>query len=149
MMTTVAFRDGVLAVDSGVGMEARGCFLGNVRKCYTGDGVIGAAAGDAAEMREFRKWIEAGAEPGKWINGQQNIQGIIVRKGGAVSIYCNGAELDASGEFFAAGSGCAVALGAMAAGASAVQAVEIACIYDMSTRGPVVALPSPQQQEMK
>ena len=42
-------------------------------------------------------------------------------------------------KFLAIGSGAAVALGAMAAGADAKQAVRIACQFDAHTKGPVKA----------
>jgi len=50
----------------------------------------------------------------------------------------NLARIDIDHEFFAIGSGAAIALGAMAFGASAEVAVEIACRYDTCSGPPVV-----------
>lgn len=132
-MTTIAYRDGVLAADS----QATCDYHGRVRKIHRlPSGMLVGGCGDAAECHSVVEWLMGGQE-GKAPKAPDAYL-IIVDKDGGV-FFSSGSpfqpfpsELD----FAAIGSGSAVAMGAMEAGASALEAVKIAAKHDGYTSGP-------------
>lgn len=147
-MTTIAYRDGMLAADSQVnGAGGRLGFTTKVGRAP--DGTIGAVAGQLRDTAAFVQWLEAGAEGDPPHLFDEDADGILIRPDGttfAVEATSDGKPAVLSpmqAPFLACGSGWRYALGAMAMGADAVKAVEIAAQFDTGTGGPVqlTALP--------
>lgn len=107
-------------------------------------GIVGYA-GSVQNTEQLRRWYEAGAEIDKpqptfvtYGTEEPSCTLLILENSGAikfVSRYLNVETLE--DEFFAIGSGSEVAMGAMAHGASAEEAIEIACRLNPGTGGPV------------
>lgn len=136
-MTTIAYRDGVLVADSKV--TDRGCYVGSVQKVFRADdGTIGALAGCFGDLGIFRDWLLAGRD-GPCEFKDEGSEGIFITPDSRVwSVFHGGKVFEITGSaFYAHGSGFRIALGAMAAGASAEKAVRICCNLDDSTRGPI------------
>ncbi|SRR5258708_4887579 len=155
-MTTVTYKDGVMACDS----------------CWTCDDVIdtlmtkitrlssGALLGQAGDndARAIEKMLDKVKTPAglpardDLLRIRLDYMGLLVLPRGRVfkvslthnseANWGEGFDEDVgiweiSGAFTAVGSGKAFAIGAMAAGKSAVEAVRIACRYDINSRAPV------------
>ena len=144
-MTTIAYKDGVLASDSGV---FYGDYLvGETEKIWRVGDILVGAVGTAGFARKFLDWVRSGNRCWDKTPGPDDIP----ENGTAFIIFdgkirewdygCrNGPSLEITSPFKAWGSGSAVALGAMAAGASAEEAVRIAIQYDVSSAGAVQVL---------
>lgn len=141
-MTIIAYRDGVLCADSQTNIGHRKG--GRVQKiARSPDGSIGGASGDGDLTAHFVCWIEAGAvgtappalaTPGDGL-------GVLVRPSGAIFYWWGRNDLyPVEDEFLAIGAGDDIAIGAMAMGASARQAVEIAITWNRTCGGPVQEL---------
>lgn len=139
-MTTFAYRAGVLAADTGVSLD--GLHVGHTSKIARNDkGDLAACAGTAAFLRAFRKWFldgEQGDAP--TASKEDNDYGAIYRRYGLIETYSCGGWTAYRAEYHAAGSGSEMALGAMAEGASARNAVKAAMKHDPGTFGEIEAL---------
>jgi len=135
-MTTICYRDGVLAADTAI--FDRGCYQGETVKIFrASDGRIGGLAGCFGDSAMFRDWFAKGAtgEVPEFKDGDS--EGLIVYPGGKVEwVGQKQKRIEMFAPFHALGSGFCVALGALYAGASAQRAVEIAGTLDNHTRGP-------------
>lgn len=136
-MTTVAVRDGVLAFDGRV--TADGTIVSDsFKKGICKNGKLIGCAGNAAYITAFLEWAVNGGEVPKNHDGKtENICGIVIDQKGRVTEYTEGmlpCDLGKK-EFYAVGSGWHFAMGAMAAGASAIEAVKIAARFDTNTGG--------------
>jgi hypothetical protein len=129
-MTTIAYRNGILAADSRVTVssEAGGDRTFQCEKLFrkmipgpdgTVEEVIFATAGDSTSGMVFVDWYGSGHEA-------------------PVTQWCRGMQI--KDEFYAIGSGCKLALGAMEMGAGALKAVEIAGRRDPYTAGPFTTM---------
>lgn len=137
-MTTVAYRDGIVAVDS------RG-MIGGWKTAYAmekiwrlSDGSIVTGTGDAARISAMRTWINdgrTGAKPDLTDTAVYHF-----RNGEPISIHEAGGSFEVDAEFAAWGSGAPPAYGALHMGASAERAVEIASLVDDNTGGKVVTM---------
>ncbi len=138
-MTTIAYKDRIMAADSG-------CFNGGL---YEGEvdkisilpdaGVIGCC-GEYGAILKVIEWLTAGGKPREKprLSRDSEFTGLLVRPNGEVVHYQLGLRpLRLTADFHAIGSGRQIAVGAMAAGASAEQAVRIACHYDQISMEPV------------
>ena len=130
-MTTIAYRAGVLAADRQM------CGWQNIDKITRlKDGRCMSGAGRMDDLAEVAAWIVAGMKPADKPEIEADDSEFIL-------VYPNGDAFWLStpflrpvkihDEFYALGSGAQYALGAMAAGASAKRAIEIACKFDPST----------------
>ena len=143
-MTTIAYKDGILAFDSRI--TGGSTIHGWMTKGITTKTHIVAAAGAAQDIQAFFDWFEAGglqADKTKFglVDREVDIVALAVDKKGKVTIYEDRVyptQIDSL--FYAAGSGGDVALGALGAGASAVEAVRIAAKFDSATGGPIRTL---------
>ena len=138
-MTTIAYRDGVLAADSQItsGNNAR---CGTVMKIGRApDGYRWAYSGQTQQQERFAKWAcgDRKADPDKWTEGGV---GILISPEGVVREWWGDGWLQVSSPCHAWGSGERVARGAMAAGATSERAVAICIEIDPDTGGPVVTL---------
>jgi hypothetical protein len=138
-MTILAYRDGVLAADSAC--TDRGIHIGTVRKLGRAqDGSVFGAAGRIGHCKRFLDWAEAGMEGALDIkeNEDEGFSGLVIRPDRTVwCVDTSGAMTQLHTAFAADGGAMKLALGAMAAGATAVEAVSIACGLDTDCRGPV------------
>lgn len=151
-MTTIAIKDGVLAVDSGLYMSGN-TLVGTVDKYVQFRGGVAAGCGTASAVTSFLKWAKEGAVSTSlgWVQ-ETNFSGVIYRRIDTVPYkgFSYVIELYEQSPLptiitpidgvYADGSGAKIALGAMLAGGSAEEAVHIACRLDATTHGPVHAI---------
>lgn len=127
-MTVIAYCDGLMATDSCVADSY--VHVGSATKiCRSPDGAVGAASGRVGTAHRFRLWMQAGrtdpfdprSEPG-------DFAALIVLPGWKVYRMDSAGHVypAADAAFHAEGNGRDVAMGAMAAGASALEAASIA-----------------------
>lgn len=141
-MTTIAYRNGVLAADSA--MCSGGTLMGSIDKiARRNDGALAGAAGDAAFNAAFRAWFLAwggGAQPEVKEGEGWMDRGVIFRPDGAIEVFEPRGKFVCVAKYFAFGSGKETALGAMFAGADAETAVRAAIEHDPHTAGAVLVL---------
>jgi hypothetical protein len=140
-MTTVVYRDGVLASDTAV--FDRGCYCGEATKITRGpDGTIGGCAGALAVLSRFLGWIESGCEgEPPSIPENEDSECLWVTPDGLVWwLGPNSRPTTLQGKYFAIGSGFRIAVGALAMDATAIRAVEVCADLDSSTRRPIQTL---------
>lgn len=147
-MTTIVYRDGVLAADScaTVTSEEGGSRKMRCEKIYRkvlpdGKTVLIGAAGESAPGLMFLDWYGTGKPaPTELLDGEADIDILVITRRGVFSFdkWCRGEKL--KGRFFAIGSGAKAALGALHMGASAVQAVRVACKVDPYSTTPVATM---------
>ena len=154
-MTVIAWKDGVLASDGVVNYN--GVRIGEVSKIikplnkYKGSEYLLALSGDLNAVNNFATWIlndNRGALPTilSAMDGRSAEVGfdcIIVAKDYPgvcfwYDIYC--VEQRIKSEIAAIGGGSEFAIGAMAAGASAEEAVKIACEHNIYCGGEIQTL---------
>lgn len=140
-MTTIAYRDDVLAADTQVtcGMTVDGY----AQKAFRKGPVLYATTGASGPGEAFRNWIEGGMKgeaPDMAEVKEEDAHGYIFPGGSRVVWRYNKVWASHSAEFFAYGSGGALAMGAMAAGASAEDAVRFASKYDTNTGGEITVI---------
>lgn len=143
-MSTVVYKDGDLASDSkaygGKGMPSPG-LKNKARRLQDGTrvGVVTAIVGMA---ERFTAWLEAGADPAAWGQGDADLRALVIRPDGGLYLYDD--SLWPSGPIksarYAIGSGSEYAMAAMLMGADIVRAVEVAAELDPHTGGPVTVL---------
>lgn len=132
-MTTVTYRNGTMAADSGswAGDAAHGW----ARKVIRGkDGTLYGYAGNAAQADEHLRWVEAGAtgdEPKADREGQDGKDSsfIILKvppNGPVQLVTARGSEQYPDAKYYAIGAGAPAAFGALFMGATAEQAIEAA-----------------------
>ena len=142
-MTVIAYRDGVLAADT---LAVRGdSKIGHMVKIAKApDGRLGAAGGDAGVGAAWLAWVAGGFDGDRPLGKSDDKyvdMGIVVELDGAMTVY-EGTMMPftITGPYFAIGCGSPEAMGAMHAGASAVQAVEAAIAHDVHCGGCVMTL---------
>lgn len=151
-MTTIAYRDGVLAAD-------RETCYGSVRGHQAtkigqrADGAMIAGCGVATVAATFKRWFlegEQGDRPSLGANDADDAVMIIIRPNGDVEKYDRLGWQIIEGPFFSFGSGFELALGAMAMGASAERAVQIAAEFGVGdpNRIDVLRLPPKARREV-
>lgn len=130
-MTTIAYRDGVMAGDRRA--TANSTIEHQCTKVFRrADGVLIGIAGALVDCRAFADWMLAGEADDKkpTFDAKANFEALVVRPAGLVEWHCNSGWMRAEGAMFAIGTGAPFALGAMEMGADAEKAVEIACRRD-------------------
>jgi hypothetical protein len=134
-MTTIAYRNGVLAADTGAYINNGSVRVpGRGRKLYRlKDGSMAAGAGSRKDIQEMVRWLDGGDEPAK------DNDAYLLHISTEFITYYEGTHVrdveDCS--FYALGSGAAAALGAMYAGADAYGAIEAAIAVDPYTDGEI------------
>lgn len=139
-MTTIAVKDGVLAVDSLV--TQNDAAVGEADKARRlADGTVIAWCGEIGLMEVAFGWFEAGADYAAAPEDLRHARGELVamRADGSIETYHKARRDPCRAPFHAAGSGARFALGAMAGGLSARRAVEAAATLDLFTGGTIVA----------
>lgn len=140
-MTVIAIRDGVLAVDSLI--SGGGVNHGRAAKWAAIPDLFGggfaAASGDLARGLEGLRDLAARGEV-FWPRDDTGVAILHLKADGSVWLFELGQWITYDAPFYAAGSGEQIALGAMAAGATAEEAVNIACEYSQTCGGAVHVL---------
>lgn len=163
-MTTIAYKDGILAADSCVSLQTE---AGGSRKfqceklfrkmCKGKDGkrypAVIALAGESSPGMVFLDWFGTGKEPPRQllIDASADFTALVLTPQGLfeADAYC---RLDkVIDPFYAIGSGAKAALGAMHAGATARAAVGIACKIDPYSMPPILfmSLPGIHRRKVK
>lgn len=136
-MTTIAWDGKTLAVDS-FGVSGETVINKRVKKLFTDVGPFMAVAfsGTLQECEPLIKWIEKGGDNPP-VGDHFNLV-CISKKGKCLTLHDGDALffVEASG-MWSTGSGRNIALGAMEAGATAIEAIKIACKRDIYTGGKV------------
>ena len=138
-MTTIAYKDGIMAADSACFDSV--LYQGEVDKLWMLPpiGLIGCS-GEIGAMIQFVDWLQDDSECNSKPNFPDDcdFESIVVDLDGEVVHYDRHlVPIRVANDFHAIGSRRMLALGAMMAGASAEEAVKIACHYDMVTREPI------------
>ena len=135
-MTVIAFREGVLAADSLI--TGGGTRLGYASKIRKIGPVLAAASGSWPQALSFLDWFSGGMD-GDPPEVDEKAEGLLIYDGRLVTWSDKGWDHIVA-PFYAIGCGAAEARGAMAAGASAVEAVKAACLVDVHCGGHVDTL---------
>lgn len=142
-MTTIAYRNGILAADTRVtiGGSAVGRMIKIARR---EDGALAFAAGAAGYNHAFLNWFMQGEKekpPEAKLCDNLIDRGVIVHsEGGMITVFEPDGKFEFSAPYCAIGSGRDIALGVMHHGGSAEQAVEAAIHHDNDTGGSIVVL---------
>ena len=149
-MTTIAYRDGIMAADSRttVDSEAGGSRHFRCEKLYAVKGKTGHAvaivglAGESAPGLVFLDWYRSGAKTGdaRLLDGEADFTALVLTRKGLFEYdkWCRGERVQE--RFYAIGSGAKAALGAMHMGADARKAVMVACRVDPFSAPPIVTM---------
>jgi hypothetical protein len=153
-MTTIAYRDGVLAADSQVTAESaaggsrKHTCIKLFRKMVTVKrktfDVIIATAGETSPGLVFIEWYGSGKPiPDVFLHIGGDFTCLVLTPKGLFEydVYCQPEEIVLSPyPFYAVGSGTKAAMGAMHCGKSAIEAVRIACKVDPFSSGRIVSM---------
>lgn len=143
-MTTIVYRDGVMAADSRA-YAGDSSTIGMKTKIHRlDDGTLfGASSNAVGADGILRRWVEAGCLPAQASDMKPDtFEVLLVRPNGDVFYAHDNLGLTGplTADFFAIGSGDKYAKGALRMGASAVKAVEVASLEDAWTGGPICFL---------
>jgi ATP-dependent HslUV protease subunit HslV len=138
-MTTIAYRDGVLAADSLITAGNRIATSVSATKIVRlSDGRLLGHCGQMRHMKPLIAFLEGRAE--RYPDMEKDATAMVVHLDGRVELHYGrhpDEAFEEDAEFFAIGSGAELALGAMAVGASAIDAVRAAIRFDTSSGGEV------------
>lgn len=135
-MTTVA-TDGVSMAGDGMACTEQFITTFDRRKVHRmGDGSILGCAGNSSQIREFLKWKREGGKHPRL----KDFAALHLLTDGTLDYYGDDPEPTKMNLPAAIGSGAAIAIGALEAGADATTAVEIASKRDPHTGGTVTSL---------
>ena len=144
-MTTIAFRSGQLAADTLIAYT--NITNGSRPKIERCGAYTAALAGSAWLRRPLEEWCRAGCPidkvPQALLDNESSFAALIIDRDGKVFEFDNGYLTPVYADYTAIGSGAMLALGAMAHGASAEEAVLAAALHDKNTGGPVTILSFP------
>lgn len=145
-MTTIAYKDGVIAADTS--SWCGDVYDGTCKKLFHHEDHVTGLCGGFADGDAYLEWINAGCPEPRPTYVENPPEVALLRvyyDQRTIHIFEKGAHLpvvvDNEIGCAAIGHGREIALGAMYAGASAKEAVEIAAKLDAFTRGPVVSVP--------
>ena len=134
-MTTIAYNNGLLCADTQV--NSNSCVYGYASKIFEHDGVFYASCGQKQDFEQLKNWVKSGKKEDKKPSFDCSFSGM----------YCDGDNIYCfddkfipyiiEADYFAMGSGWEIATGAMEFGASAEEAVNIACKIDAFSGGKV------------
>ena len=143
-MTTIAFKDDIIAFDSQItcGDTLAGYCNDKVVKIVLPNKIVYVcAAGNASACTALINWAYTNFDPEQKPRVESNsevLQGLIIEDTGKVFCIDIGfSPYLIKAPFLTIGCGGNIALGAMAAGASALEAVKIASKWDVNTGGKI------------
>jgi len=137
-MTTIAYKDGVVAYDSLVTVGRRK-HLEPAKVFKWNKALIGMCGADCPTNDVVKHWLnKLLAEPQVTKLKNSDFELLIIPLDGRLRLlYSDGRGLFLDKPFYAIGSGSDYAMGAMAHGASAEEAVRIAAVFDTATGGKI------------
>lgn len=141
-MSTIAFRNGVLACDTLI-MDQGGFKTGTAVKIWRlKDGRLYGGVGSYGDVLAVRDWVDRGMDVTNHLPDiDEDYHGIIINHDGSfMLIEDHLARVIFKADYTAIGTGKSIALGAMAMGATAEQAVEAAIRHDTHSGGEVEIL---------
>jgi len=136
-MTVVAFRDGVMASDSAVTTGDE--FFCTTQKLFRAkDGSIAGFTGNLSQMGTFKRWFEE-SYPEVEVPKMGGTWETLIVHPDLSMWWTNGKGLlvEIKGQSMTIGSGGMWAKGALEAGATPAQAVQVAIDYNTACRGPI------------
>lgn len=157
-MTTIAYKDGVMAADSRAFSGDSGYIGTKMKIRRLPDGrLIGASSSRVGAGEAILDWYAAGADIKNRPDGvdRDDVNLLVVHPDGRAQIANDGWTLTGmlSNPYFAIGSGVEYAQAVLEFGGTPEQAVEIACKFDSYSGLPVVSLthgtPSPAPKKRK
>jgi len=136
-VTTIAYRDGIMAADSSTYIHGGACRLpGAVKKIWRmKNGAVMGPAGSYRDSHALMRWFEKGEKDDPPSTGE--VTALIISADRRVILVDGEAYREVAAPFYAIGSGADAALGAMYAGASAAEAISIAAKIDPYTGGEI------------
>lgn len=142
-MTTIAVRGGIMAADSRVTIhtEEGGARVTQCIKIFRRKEALIGLAGESEPGLVFLDWYGSKkAPPSVLIDAEADFTALVLTAQGVFEYgkYCMPEKV--LGRYWAVGSGSKAALGAMAMGANAERAVEVACEIDPYTAAPIRVL---------
>lgn len=148
-MTTIVYRDGVMAADTRatVNSEAGGSRVFRCDKlyrvtCLDGTEAIVGLAGGSFDGLAFLDWLVSDdkAPPQRLLDGDADFSALMLNRHGLFEYdkWCRPERI--RGRFYAIGSGAKAALGALHMGANARQAVAVACKIDPYSARPIISM---------
>lgn len=138
-MTTIAYRDGIMAGDSRGYSSSRYPIGSKVKVERLSDGtLLGCSSTIPGGAESAREWWVSRDE----VDLPASFTLLAVEPNGDVYYMSDTPHISGplKGEFFAIGSGLEYALGAMERGATAVEAIRIACKFDVWSDLPIYAV---------
>lgn len=146
-MTTIAVRDGVMAADSQMTdghLRLMGC-----QKIYPVGAALVGITGSLASALVFVDWYENRESRRPDLSNESDFEALILTAEGLDTWTANLRPIPVRSKFWAVGSGSHLAIGAMAMGASAVDAVKVACAFDIHSSGDVTVAQLPQKPKRR
>lgn len=137
-MTTIAWDGKTLAADTLTTCD--GVVAGHNTKIWREGRLLIGGAGSRTITLQFRGWVRAGMDGDCPLRKDVGNVFVIAPDGRGV-MWCDDGPFEIGPEPWALGSGEKFALGAMAMGADAAKAVQVAMQYDRGSGGAVIALP--------
>lgn len=139
-MTTIAYRDGVLAADTQI--CAGNGRVGYAVKVRSLGPLLYGSSGSCGLGDAWEAWLRAGAKGAhpKMKDGESKAQGYLFMPDDTVVWFHEDGVTAMRAPYFAIGSGSDYALGAMALGHTAEEAVKAAMAHDTGTGGDVVSV---------
>ncbi len=128
-MTTIAWDSKILAADKRVCWGTTPCET--VKIFRRADGALYGASGEKKNTTRFLRWCADGCNEDVKPTLDESFSGILIENGQCFQFDKDLIKYHINKPFWAIGSGTDYALGAMAAGKDAIQAVEIAITLDV------------------
>ena len=140
-MTTIAYRGGVMAADTGV-WTGRACHVVARKLARGNDGTLYGCCGNAAEVNAFLKWVDGGYEgdmprPRSDKDGESSFNVLKVARGGPINLITAYGEEEYEADYYSIGGGNATAFGALYAGATAEMAIRATIVHGSAAHGDV------------
>ena len=138
-MTTIAWDGKTLAADTLI--TENGKRVGRCEKIGNVGGVLFGVSGGVEWLAAFRGWFLGGMSGDRpaMKSGDNIAQAIVIHDGRVLSLVPDGWDV-MKAPYYAVGSGCDLALGAMALGHTAEEAVRAACMIDVYSGGEITVL---------
>lgn len=139
-MTTIAYRDDVLAGDTQI--TCGNTIDGYVQKVFRKGALLYGATGCSGHADAFLTWVLKGmkGDAPNLKTDDDEASGLLFPGGDRVVWRYRNVWTSHHAPFFAYGSGSNLALGAMAQGATAEEAVKAAAMLDTNTGGDITVL---------
>lgn len=140
-MSTIAYRDGIMAADTrayGGRYEPSPGRKAKIHRLYDGS-IVGLSTATIGLSERYVAWLRDGADPAK-MTDKIDIRVIMVKPDGKLYVADDSPYFAGpiETEFYAIGSGTCYAMGAMSMGATAEEAVRVACEHDPHTAAPIM-----------